>query len=195
MAKSGVFDLSESGPWVGALTWLCGCMCERRLRACIASSLFTCESAPFLLFISVAPSLFTCPRTNASRFPSLAGHDHTCVSSMWDSLLCVFSSPRLSWILFAHVIGFGWAHAFEPQPPGMDGVHVCTFTWYFPIPSPSHNPALWGNNLSLASASVPPHGIQGLSVPVSHVSAEEGASMHSSQVGPRTLCQGVMWGR
>lgn len=48
----------------------------------------------------------------------------------------------------------------------MDGVHVRTCTWYFPIPSPSHIPVLWGTIcLLLRTDFAPPHEVQGLSVP------------------------------
>lgn len=40
---------------------VCVGVCERGPCACVAGGLWAFASAPYLLFICVAPSLFTCP--------------------------------------------------------------------------------------------------------------------------------------
>lgn len=103
MARSGVFDLLSLGHGLGPLYrkirlfpgCVVVCVSVGPVRY-VAGSLFTCEPAPFLLFVShphssPAPES---PSPYTPGFPSLAGHDPTCVSILHVGLLALYLSTQ-----------------------------------------------------------------------------------------------------
>lgn len=93
----------------------------------------------------------------------MVGHDHTCVPC--GALPSVSISPLpapVSWILFAHILGFAWFHAFEPQPQRRCSWLYLNLVLYDPLLIP--HPSRLGNNL-LLTGFAPPLEVQGLGVP------------------------------